>query len=423
MSPQQLHKRLDEQIVITILENYLSKEIDQAEAMRYLGLQRTRFFELLQEYQNNTDEFSLEYRRATPKRISEETETLIKQELKKEKQLIENKNITIRSYNYSAVRDTLLDKHQAEVSVTSIINRAKKWGYYQKKKERRIHDREVLTNFIGELVQHDSSHHLWSPYMEHKLYLITSIDDYSRLLLYADLVERETTWRHIEALKSVVLQYGRPMKYYADQHRIFRYVKNRDKQSPWNTYTKFTDDVNPQWKQCLLECGIEPIYALSPQAKGKVERPYRWLQDRLVRIAAKERLTTVDELRSALKELVGKYNTKWVHSTTKEIPIVRFENALSSQLCLFKPLKLIKPNQHINDTFCLRAQRTVNPYRKISLDGVVITVPGGAPRQTVDLKLIPDTWNNIVEVRFWQDHIFLGSQNLPLEDFHTIVRF
>lgn len=423
MSTLQLHKRLDEQTVIAVLERYLAKEIKQAEAIQYLGVKRSRFFALLKQYNDNADTFSLEYQRSSPKRISEETETLIKQELKKEKQLIDNKNITIRFYNYSAVRDTLLDKYQTKVSVTSIITRAKAWGYYQEKKERKIHDREVLTNFIGELVQHDSSHHLWSPYMDQKLYLITSIDDYSRLLLYAELVERETTWRHIEAVKSVVLQHGCPLKYYADQHRIFRFVKNRDKQSPWRSYTKFTDDVNPQWKQVMLDCHVEPVYALSPQAKGKVERPYRWLQDRIVRAAAKEHLTTIDELRNVLKELVAKYNTQWVHSTTKEIPIVRFENALNSQLCLFKPLKLVQPNQHINDIFCLRAQRAVNPYRKVSLDGVVITVPGGIPRQTVDLKLIPDTQNSIVEIRFWQGTRFLGNQNLSLQDFKTIVQF
>ena len=256
-----------------------------------------------------------------------------------------------------------------------------------------------------------------------KLYLITTIDDYSRLLLYADLFERETTWAHIQAVKSVVLQYGCPMKYYADQHRIFRFVKNRDKQSPWRNYSKFTDDVNPQWKQVLLDCNSEPVYALSPQAKGKVERPYGWLQDRIVRTAAKENITTMTELRQVLKDLVQQYNTKWVHSTTKEIPIVRFEKALNDQRCLFKPLKLAQPNQHIDDIFCLRAQRVVDSYRKISLDGVVLSVPKGIPRATIDLHMVPDLKNNLVSIRFWQGAVFLGSQNASLKEFKTIVQF
>jgi uncharacterized membrane protein len=423
MSNQQLHKRLDKQIVATIFERYLAREITVADARQYLGVGRSRFFAVLKQYQRQGDEFTVAYQRSSPKRISAAAETLILDELKKEKALIENKDIAIRTYNYSAIRDTLLEKHNAAVSVPTIISRARAGGYYQQKKEKKIHDREVLTNFVGELVQHDSSHHLWSPYMDNKLYLITTIDDYSRLLLYADLVERETTWAHINAVKSVVLQYGCPFKYYADQHRIFRFVKNRDKQSPWRNYARFTDDVNPQWKQVILDCGSEPVYALSPQAKGKAERPYGWLQDRIVRTAAKENLTTITELRTVLRDLVTQYNTKWVHSTTKEIPLNRFEKALNNQHCLFKPLQLAQPNRHINDIFCLRAQRVVNSYRKILLDGVELVVPKGVPRQTVDLHLVPDTRNNILGVRFWQGEFFLGSQNIPLKDFKTIVQF
>lgn len=134
-----------------------------------------------------------------------------------------------------------------------------------------------------------------------------SHDDYSRLLLYADLVEQENAWAHILALKSVFLRYGCPFKYYLDQHSIFRFVKNRDKNKPCNIYTKFTDDTDTQWKQVLLECQVGITYALSPQAKGKVERPYRWLQDKIVRTAAQEKITTVKDLREVLNWCEIKY--------------------------------------------------------------------------------------------------------------------
>ena len=321
----------------------------------------------------------------------------------------------IKFYNYSAVKDAL---GKVSVSLPTIINLAKVHGYYLKKPERKIHDREVLTNLIGELLQHDSSFHLWSPYMKTKLYLITTIDDYSRLLLYAELIEEENVWAHIMALKSVFLQYGCPFKYYPDQHAIFRYVKDRDKNRPWNNYTKFTDDIDPQWKQVLQNCGVGLTYALSPQAKGKIERPYRWLQDRIVRIAAKEKLTTIDELGTVLKELVNTYNTKWVHSTTKEIPIVRFENATRNRRTLFKPFHLDKPDQTVDDIFCLRAERTVDSYRKISFDNLDLRVPNGTPRQTVNLHIVPDAKKQVAKIRFWQNNNYLGEvleklENLP----------
>jgi len=423
MSEVQLHKRVDEQTVVTIIERYLAKELSVEEGMHYLSVGRSRFFEIVKGYREHSDTFSIAYKRASTKKINGDAEKYILTELEEEKKLIENKDIPVTTYNYSVVLDLLLEKYGVKVSVPTIITRAKEHGYYLGKKPKRIHDREVITNFVGELVQHDSSHHLFSPYMKNKLYLITSLDDHSRLLLFADFFERESTWRHIEAVKSVVLQYGAPFKYYADQHSIFRYVKDRDKQSPWNTYTKFTDDVDPQWKQVVLDCGIEPVYALSPQAKGKIERPYRWIQDRIVRTSAKKQLTTIDELRVVLKQLVNQYNTHWVHSTTKEIPIIRFEHAISGQKSLFKPFNIVKPDTDIDDIFCIRTKRIIDQYRKISLDGNTISVPKGIPKQSVDIHIIPIPEKNIAHLRFLQAGNLLGIQHLPIQLLKTIVHF
>jgi hypothetical protein len=137
------------------------------------------------------------------------------------------------------------------------------------------------------------------------------------------------------------------------------------------------------------------------------------LQDRIVRIAAKERVTTLTGLRHVLRSLVNQYNTKWVHSTTGEIPVVRFENALSDQRCLFKPFQLLRPEQDVKDIFCLRERRTIDAYRKISWEGIELGVPNGMPKTTVDLKIVPDMKMNMIEVRFWQKNQFMGSQLIP----------
>lgn len=423
MSNQQIHKRLSQEQVVTILENYLAKEIRASEARKNLGIGKSHFFRLVAQYNENPNKFSISYQRTKATRgISKEAEKKIIKELKKEKQLIDNKDMPIKNYNYSAIKDLLAEKYEVVVSLPTIIERAKENDFYKKKIVRKIHDREVLTNMVGELAQHDSSHHLWSPYMNRKLYLITTIDDHSRLLLYAQLVEVENTWAHIEALKSVFLQYGCPLRYYADQHAIFRYVKDRDKHTPFNTFTKFTDDVDPQWRQVLKACRVTPIYALSPQAKGKIERPYRWLQDRIVRTAAKEHIDTLEGLQIVLKELVSKYNTKWVHSTTREIPIIRFENAIRDKKSLFTQFKIEMKDQTIDDIFCLKVQRMVDSYRKVSVGGFELRVPNGNPKETVELRMTPDMGKELVRVRFWQKDIFLGEilekmENLPIVSF------
>ena len=103
-------------------------------------------------------------------------------------------------------------------------------------------------------------------------------------LLYAELVLKESSLVHIEASESVCNKYGIALKYYVDQHSIFRYIKHRDQYSVWKEYEKYTDDVDRQWKMMINDLGIEPIYApYQAQAKGKIERPYQWLQDHLVR--------------------------------------------------------------------------------------------------------------------------------------------
>ncbi len=113
--------------------------------------------------------------------------------------------------------------------------------------------------------------------------------------------------------------------------------------------------------------GVDVSYDLSPQAKGKIERPYRWLQDRVVRTSALERLSTIEEVRAVLKEEVDRYNNHQVHSTTGEVPGVRFEKAAKEGNSLFRPFVLPKPYTSAKDVFCLREKRMVNGYRRISL--------------------------------------------------------
>ncbi len=166
-------------------------------------------------------------------------------ELRFEKKLIQDKTVPLNSYNYSYIRDQL-DK---KVSLPTIIDRAKRYGFYLKKPERKIHDREVLTNHVGELIQHDSSYHKWSPYAPEKWYLITSLDDYSRFIFYARLFKKETSWSHISAMESIFLKYGLPYSFYVDSHSIFRFVQGRD--SFWRKHYLQTDDIDTQWKQAL----------------------------------------------------------------------------------------------------------------------------------------------------------------------------
>jgi hypothetical protein len=275
----------------------------------------------------------------------------------------------------------------------------------------------VLTASIGALIQHDSSLHLWSPFAQEKWALITSIDDFSRMLLFADFVPKDTTWAHIQAAQTLMHAYGIPLRYYVDSLRVFRFVQGRD--SVWRKHVLETDDVDTQWGKMMRLLGVRVTYALSPQAKGKVERPYQWLQDRIVRTCALERISAIDDVRAVLREEVHRYNHQQVHSTTKEIPSIRFNRAKQEGNSIFRPLSLPQPYTSPKDVFCLHETRTVNGYRRISLFNHTIEIPGVELYEEVDIHLVPDTAKQIMETRIWCGGKMVHSVDLPLERFRV----
>lgn len=417
----QIHKKFTVEQIKILFASYEQGHISRSEIENTLGIGKTRFFALLKQYREHPETFSIDYQRKSKARLSGEVEEKIRIELLREKELVENKELPISGYNYAALSDRL-KKVGMQVSTTTIIKRAIQQDCYQaKRKKKARHDREVLTSAAGDLIQHDASIHKWSPYATDKWTLITSLDDYSRLLMYADFVESETSWAHIQAAQYLMQSFGIPHRYYVDNLRVFRFIQHRD--SVWKNLVLGTDDVNTQWRQVLALMNTQVIYALSPQAKGKIERPYRWMQDRIVRTCALDHVASLAEARLVLREEVHRYNYLQVHSTTQEIPAVRFEKAKLENKSLFRPFALPKPYASIKDIFCLRHKRIADGYRKISISGHSVQIPGIEPREEVELHFVPDEENNLVEIRFWAHAQLVHSANLPFSALQNVVHF
>ncbi|MCJ7763655.1 MAG: hypothetical protein MUO90_00630, partial [Dehalococcoidales bacterium] len=225
----------------------------------------------------------------------------------------------------------------------------------------------------------------------------------------------ETIWAHIKAAERVMLTYGIPLRYYVDSLRVFRFIQGRD--SVWRKHVLQTDEADPQWRQVMRALGVDVSYALSPAAKGKIERPYRWLQDRVVRTCAIEKISAIDDVRAVLKAELDRYNNHQVHSTTGEVPSIRFARARKEGNSLFRPFALPKPYTSTKDVFCLREKRTVNRYRKISLSNHAIAVPHVPLRDEVEAHLIPDVARGALEVRIWHDNRMVQSVTYPLKEF------
>ncbi len=134
---KQLHTAFETKEVIEIFERYLSGILDQKQAQALLKIGRSRFFDLLKSYREKPDDFSIEYRRTkATRKISAQAEKKIVAALEQDKKLIQDRHNPIRHYNYSFIRETLERKHDIKVSLTTIINRAKKMNFTSSQKTR-----------------------------------------------------------------------------------------------------------------------------------------------------------------------------------------------------------------------------------------------------------------------------------------------
>jgi len=192
------------------------------------------------------------------------------------------------------------------------------------------------------------------------------------------------------------------------------------KDSNWKTHHKLTDGVDTQWKQVLDACGVKVKYALSPQAKGKIERPYRWIQDRFVRSCYRKKITDIKQAQCILNSLIQKFNYQWIHSTTGEIPYMRFQRALKENKSLFREFTVRPPYKSIKDIFCLRADRMVNSYRKVSINNLELKVFSAPLHERIQLRMVPDKASGLSEVRFWHENEFLGTQKVKNSDLNLV---
>lgn len=139
-----------------------------------------------------------------------------------------------------------------------------------------------------------------------------------------------------------------------------------------------------------------------------------------MRTCAREGIKTIDGARDILRYEVHRYNQHQVHSTTGEIPIVRFERAIEDGRHLFRPFTIPFPFESTKDIFCIKEERRTNAYRKISIDGIELRVAGVDPYQKVELRMVPDKVTNLVEIRFWHNGKLTDTQKIKISDLKSL---
>jgi len=150
-------------------------------------------------------------------------------------------------------------------------------------------------------------------------------------------------------------------------------------------------------------------------AKGKIERPYGWLQDRLIITCVRENITDIKKAQIILNREIQRYNYRQVHSITQEVPYFRFKNALKENKSLFREFKIKPPFQSVKDIFCLRIDRIADAYRRISINNLQFKVNHLNPREIVNLRIYP-LKSGISEIRFWCNEKLIDVQKIKNTD-------
>jgi len=143
----QLHKRFTDEQVKVLFQGYCQGQLARTDLQDLLDIGKSRFFALLKAYREDPEGFTTVYQRSAPAKLSPEAEAAIQAALVSEKAIVEDPDLPISSYNYTAIRDRL-QAMGIKVSVTTIIDRAKKLDCHKPRRKRKIHDREVVTASI-----------------------------------------------------------------------------------------------------------------------------------------------------------------------------------------------------------------------------------------------------------------------------------
>ncbi|WVT74840.1 ISNCY family transposase [Sinorhizobium chiapasense] len=217
-------------------------------------------------------------------------------------------------------------------------------GLWLSRKQRRtFHQPRLRREAYGELVQIDGSEHRWFEDRGDPCSLLVFIDDATGKLMQLRFVRSESAFSYFEALELYLKAHGAPVAFYSDKHSVFRVAKKDAKGGQGMT----------QFGRALCELNIEILCANSSQAKGRVERMNRTLQDRLIKDLRLEGICGMDDGNAFLPRFMERYNRQFA------ITPARSDD-------LHRPLNLA-PNR-LRDVLCKREQRYVGAQLTFSFE-------------------------------------------------------
>jgi Helix-turn-helix domain len=266
--------------------------------------------------------------------------------------------------NDSHLSEKLREKEKLKLSRATVRRALRQGGIgaVRKRGMKRHYKRRERKAQEGSLLLWDGSPHRWFGDERGEWSLMAVIDDATGKFLYGVFAQQEDAQSYLICLRQIVVENGIPLALYMDRHGIFR--RNDDH---WTLQEQLAGQQTPtQVTQALLALGIEPIFALSPQAKGRVERLFNTLQDRLVQ---ELRLAGIKDPQQATQFLNGPFKTDFNS---------RFGKPARESQKAWRPL----PKELDLDRICsFRYEATVGNDNAIRLSGMILDIPPGPRRR------------------------------------------
>ena len=224
----------------------------------------------------------------------------------------------------------------------------------------------------GMLIQMDGSHHPWLGDQVPPFTLLIAVDDATGTVVDALFWEQEDARSYFLLIQGLVQRRGMPIALYTDRHGVFRHTPGSG-----------LPGMPPQFSRAMEELGIQMIFALSPQAKGRVERAAGTFQDRLVTELRLAGASSIGEANSVLEQFLPRFNRRF--GVPPQYPEPAFR-PLDPALCLEQVLCSKHRRRVAKDNtvrFQLHTLQLVPGPDRPSYAGAAVEAPGHPDRDTV----------------------------------------
>lgn len=283
----------DREIIVTILKQLDEQTITTAQAISQLSKSRSTVFRWLACYRKN--DFSFLEHGNKGKRPHNAMPL-------QQKQAIKDKLSCKYSGFQAPLAKKYLSKEGLDVSISSVsrIQRKINASVTEIKKVSHIYALRRRRSRFGELIQIDGSPYAWFGEDAQRACLLAFIDDATGIITAARFYLTENQTGYLTLIKEHVCRYGVPVALYSDRHTIFT--------------RKFPEGIRiepPQYARVCHRLGIEQILALSPQAKGRIERLFRTLQGRWPKQFQVDGINTIAQANSVIRNYIDDFNKEF----------------------------------------------------------------------------------------------------------------